>query len=733
MDDNKLLTLANGERIRLQDYCSLLFEVADLKSASPATVSRCGMVYVDSQTLGPEPIWKRWLNQNLTDRPDQKLQLEILYDRYIKNLLNLIYQGITQTGRRPRMKMIVPLSSVNLTVQLTRFLDSCLSPSANNENLHSVFLQSVIWSFGCCLKIEDRVIFDTFVKYLSGLNFDENELLFDQIFHSERNQWIKWEDLIPKYEHNPSQHFADIFVPTIDTIRLEWLIKSMLTIHQPVLFVGDTGTSKTATIQSYLQRLKSSNPNILNLNFSSRTKSIDVQYSIESQLEKRSKNTYGPSAGGRLIVFLDDLSMPNIDQYGTQQVIAFLKLFIEKHGIYERNGDFNWKTIVDIDWIAAMSTPGKLFIVDSIDSRHLRSLGAGNNSLDPRFVSHFCIFYVTSPSYQSLFRIFSTILQTHVQTFSQQIQNFIPNLIKSTLEIYEQIVQSFVRTPTKSFYVFSIRDLSRIIQSLLQTTPSQFDTIDKFLRVWIHELIRVFADRFNDSNDHQLFMQILTKNSLVQTNLLRQPILFADYRNEQPKIYEGFSDYQSIRKIFEEILLEYSQQQSDFVLFNYALEHLTRIYRVLRLDRGHLLLIGTGALGKRSLAKLAAFTAKYQIFEIQLTRNYNENSFRDDLKVLFEQIALKNIKTVFILNDTQIIDENFLEYINTILCNGTIPSLFNDEVNFAQLVVLFYIELNRREIRLSINYVNKQIFQQMNLFGNISLRNRLQIFTLFSV
>ena len=126
MDDNKLLTLANGERIRLQDYCSLLFEVADLKSASPATVSRCGMVYVDSQTLGPEPIWKRWLNQNLTDRPDQKLQLEILYDRYIKNLLNLIYQGITQTGRRPRMKMIVPLSSVNLTIQLTRFLDSCL-------------------------------------------------------------------------------------------------------------------------------------------------------------------------------------------------------------------------------------------------------------------------------------------------------------------------------------------------------------------------------------------------------------------------------------------------------------------------------------------------------------------------------------------------------------------------------------------------------------------------------
>ena len=56
MDDNKLLTLPNGERIRLRDHCKLLFEVANLAHASPATVSRCGMVYVDPKTLGFQPI-----------------------------------------------------------------------------------------------------------------------------------------------------------------------------------------------------------------------------------------------------------------------------------------------------------------------------------------------------------------------------------------------------------------------------------------------------------------------------------------------------------------------------------------------------------------------------------------------------------------------------------------------------------------------------------------------------
>lgn len=47
MDDNRLLTLPNGERIRLQPHCCQLIEVFDLQYASPATVSRCGMVWVD--------------------------------------------------------------------------------------------------------------------------------------------------------------------------------------------------------------------------------------------------------------------------------------------------------------------------------------------------------------------------------------------------------------------------------------------------------------------------------------------------------------------------------------------------------------------------------------------------------------------------------------------------------------------------------------------------------------
>jgi dynein heavy chain len=60
LDDNKMLCLNNGQRIKMPETCTMMFEVNDLKVASPATVSRCGMVYLEPEHLGWEVLVKTW-------------------------------------------------------------------------------------------------------------------------------------------------------------------------------------------------------------------------------------------------------------------------------------------------------------------------------------------------------------------------------------------------------------------------------------------------------------------------------------------------------------------------------------------------------------------------------------------------------------------------------------------------------------------------------------------------
>lgn len=85
---------------------------------------------------------------------------------------------------------------------------------------------------------------------------------------------------------------------------------------------------------------------------------MDVQRNFEANVEKRTKDTYGPPPGKRLIVFMDDMNMPQVDTYGTQQPIALLKLLLEKGGMYDRGKELNYKYLRDMGYIAAMGKAG---------------------------------------------------------------------------------------------------------------------------------------------------------------------------------------------------------------------------------------------------------------------------------------------------------------------------------------------------------------------------------------
>ncbi|KAI4536193.1 hypothetical protein MG293_013585 [Ovis ammon polii] len=574
--------------------------------------------------------------------------LESLFEKYVPYLIDVIVEGIVDGRQGEKLKTIVPQTDLNMVTQLAKMLDSLLEGEIEEPDLlECYFLEALYCSLGSCLLEDGRAKFDECIKRIASLPTADTEGI-----------WA-----------NP----GELPVHTVDTTRTTWTLEQMVKIRQPVLLVGESGTSKTATTHNFLKNLNEETNIVLMVSFSSRTTSMDIQRNLEANVEKRTKDTYGPPMGKRLLVFMDDMNMPKVDEYGTQQPIALLKLLLEKGFLYDRGKELNCKSIRDLGFIAAM---GKA--------------GGGRNEVDPRFTSLFSVFNIPFPSEKSLHLIYSSILKGHTSVFHESIVAVSDKLTSCTLTLYKNIVQDLPPTPSKFHYIFNLRDLSRVYNGLVLTNPERFQTVTQMVRVWRNECLRVFHDRLINETDKELVQEHIRNLVTAHFNedveaVMRDPILFGDFRTalheEEARIYEDIQDYEAAKALFQEILEEYNESNTkmNLVLFDDALEHLTRVHRIIRMGRGHALLVGVGGSGKQSLARLAAFTAGYEVFEILLSRGYSENNFRDDLKNLYLKLGIENKMMIFLFTDAHVAEEGFLELVNNMLTSGIVPALFPDE------------------------------------------------------
>lgn len=105
LDDNKVLTLLDGNRINLHPSVKLLFEVQDLKQASPATVSRCGMVYMDIDNLDWDCIRLKWILKKEKEENYDADSLDILeefFDKWVEKIIDC--------KRRKLINYVIPIT-----------------------------------------------------------------------------------------------------------------------------------------------------------------------------------------------------------------------------------------------------------------------------------------------------------------------------------------------------------------------------------------------------------------------------------------------------------------------------------------------------------------------------------------------------------------------------------------------------------------------------------------------
>lgn len=95
------------------------------------------------------------------------------------------------------------------------------------------------------------------------------------------------------------------------------------------------------------------------------------------------------------------------------------------------------------------------------------------------------------------------------ENFEAGLKPFADHVAKSTLRVYQNVASTFLPTPSKSHYVFNLRDISAVFQGLHVADRNFCDTSEALARLWVHESLRVFADRLVDHADFEKFRRIL--------------------------------------------------------------------------------------------------------------------------------------------------------------------------------------------------------------------------------
>uniref|UniRef100_UPI00398E73BF dynein axonemal heavy chain 3 isoform X1 n=2 Tax=Pristiophorus japonicus TaxID=55135 RepID=UPI00398E73BF len=707
LDDNKKLCLMSGEIIQMNSKMSLIFEPADLEQASPATVSRCGMIYLEPHQLGWAPLKDSYMDT-----------LPSTVTAEHKELINDMFHWLIQPCldfTRLQCKFFVQTSPMHLAYSMMR-LYSCLmdeiaqSGKEDNEEMSSqqitlwlqgLFLFATVWTIGATIDGNSRKKFDVFfrnlilgmddnnprpksVKLTKNNIFPERGSIYDYYFKKfASGHWQLWTDYIATNLEIPvGAKVSDLIIPTVETARQSFFLDTYISHKIPMLLVGPTGTGKSAITNNFLMRLPNELyiPNCISL--SARTSANQTQDIIMSKLDRRRKGIYGPPIGKESIVFVDDLNMPAKEIYGAQPPIELLRQWID-HGHWYDRKDTSKLIIIDVLFIAAMGPPG-----------------GGRNDITGRFTRHLNIISIDSFDDDTMKIIFTSIANWHFEKgFDPMFQRLGKLMVHATMAVYKAAMDNFLPTPSKSHYVFNLRDFSRVIKGVLLCPGTHLKEGEKLIRLWIHEVYRVFYDRLIVDEDRQTFFHIikettsnvfkqsvdkvlshLTPSGKVTDDNIRS-LFFGDYLKPEAnvKAYDEIVDLKQLTAIMEYYLSEYnsvSKAPMFLVMFKFAIEHVSRICRVLKQDNGHLLLVGVGGSGRQSVTKLSTFMNDFDLFQVEITKNYGKSEWRDDIKRIMIKTGVEGKQTVFMFNDSQIRDESFVEDINMLLNTGDVPNIF---------------------------------------------------------
>lgn len=704
LDDNKLLTLPNGERLNLPSNVRVLFEVESLKYATLATVSRCGMVWFSDDTVTSSMLVANYLqglrktafDELEEDNASQTSVKVLLQQGQIADLLQHFFetehlldnafkeaQGYSHIMQFTEIRALTTLFSLlnkacrTIVEYNIQHDDFQLDPAQVESFVSKKMLLALVWALTGDCPIQERRAFGDYIAGLTTFetpNLSESASLIDFDVTLPRADWMPWQSQVPSIEVNThSITQTDMVIPTLDTIRHEDILYSWLAEHKPLILCGPPGSGKTMTLFSALRKLPSME--VVGLNFSSATTPDLLIKTFDQYCEYR-KTLNGvvmsPAQIGRwLVFFCDEINLPAPDKYGTQRAITFLRQLVEQNGFW-RTSDKTWVTLERIQFVGACNPP----------------TDAGRTPLGARFLRHAPLVMVDYPGEISLQQIYGT--------FNSAVLKIVPNLRGYSEPLTKAMVQFYMQSQARftpkmqPHYVYSPRELTRWVRGLYEAIkPLENLSLEGLVRVWAHEALRLFQDRLVAEEERQWTDDTVRRIALEyfptidEDAALKGPILFSNWLSKNYIPVER----EQLREFVKARLKTFCEEEVDtpIILFNDVLEHVLRIDRVFRQPQGHLILIGVSGSGKTTLSRFVAWMNGLKVYQIKVHGRYTASDFDDDLRDVLRRTGCKGEKICFIMDESNVLDSGFLERMNTLLANAEVPGLFEGD-EFAALM-----------------------------------------------
>ncbi|KAL8907361.1 MAG: hypothetical protein Q9207_001479 [Kuettlingeria erythrocarpa] len=698
LDDNKLLTLPNGERLNLPPNVRILFEVETLKYATLATVSRCGMVWFSEDTVTSDMMLSNYLD-NLRSSPYDEIDEETAAQsstdslasqrRLAQNIegrlanADLLDRALSEAKRFGHIMEFSEIRALNTLFSLinrscraiiqynSQHSDFQLEPDQEEAFICKKLLLALVWAFVGDCPLAERKAFGDHICGLTTVDaplVGETGSIIDYDVALPSADWIPWRSHVPSIDVNTHSIIqTDVVIPTLDTVRHEDVLCSWLAEHKPLVLCGPPGSGKTMTLFAALRKLP--DMEVVGLNFSSATTPDLLIKTFDQYCEYR-KTLNGvvmsPSQIGRwLVLFCDEINLPAPDKYGSQRVISFLRQLVEQNGFW-RNSDRTWVSLERIQFVGACNPPAD----------------AGRHAMGPRFLRHSPIVMVDYPGEQSLQQIYGTF-NSAILKIIPGLRGYSDALTKAMVQLYTESQSRF--TPDiQPHYIYSPRELTRWARGIYEAIkPLDTLQLEGLVRIWAHEALRLFQDRLVSEDERQWTQASVERiaiehfPSVDEKTALRSPVLFSNWLSKNYIPVER----EQLREFVKARLKTFCEEEVDvpLILFNDVLEHVLRIDRVFRQPQGHLILIGVSGSGKTTLSRFVAWMNGLKVFQIKVHGRYSAQDFDDDLRDVLRRCGCRSEKVCFILDESNVLDSAFLERMNTLLANAEVPGLFEGD------------------------------------------------------